>query len=303
MQQLRNYYQVLGVPKDATSEEIKKSFRKLARQYHPDVNPDNKGAEEKFKDINEAYDVLSDEVKRADYDSQFFGRGKRKPTSRFQNPPRAENGRTSAPPRPAAEYWQDYSPGTAKRTKPVTPPPRTPPRDVEAKLTIPLEKAYRGGRERIRLEDGRSLEVEMPAGMIDGQRIRLKEQGINGGDLYLKIGIAPHPFFELQGSDIACQVPVTPSEAILGSSVEVPTIDGLVKMTVPKGVKPGQKLRLAQKGYPSGRGEGRGPMGDRGDQLVEIQIAIPPEPSPEELELYQAIRNLEQYNPRQKFLS
>lgn len=303
MQQLRNYYQVLGVPKDATSEEIKKSFRRLARQYHPDMNPNNKGAEEKFKAINEAYDVLSDEVKRTEYDSQFFGRGKRKPPSRLQNPPRSENGKTSSPPRQSAEYWQDYSPGTTKRTRAATPPTRTVPRDVEAKLTLPLEKAYRGGRERIRLEDGRSLEVEMPGGMIDGQRIRLKEQGINGGDLYLKIGIAPHAFFELQGSDIACQVPVTPSEAILGGLVEVPTIDGLVRMTIPKGVKAGQKLRLAQKGYPNGRGDTEGEQRLRGDQLVEIQIAIPPEPTAEEVELYRALRNLEQYNPRQKFLS
>ena len=135
----------------------------------------------------------------------------------------------------------------------------------------------------------------MPPGMIDGQRIRLKEQGVNAGDLYLKISISAHTFFEVQGSDIFCQVPVTPSEAILGAAVEVPTIDGLVKMTIPKGVKAGQRLRLAQKGYPDNRG-------NRGDQLVEIQIAIPPELSEKELELYQTIRELESYNPRKHFL-
>ncbi len=290
MQQVRNYYQILGVPRDASNEEIKKTFRKLARQYHPDVNPNNKLAEEKFKDINEAYDVLSDETSRADYDNLLFGRGKRKPGARPQNNNR--NGTSGN--RQAAEYWKDFAPQTTKRTKVVN-PSRPSPRDVEAKLTISLEKAYRGGRERIRLEDGRSLEVEMPLGMIDGQRIRLKEQGMNGGDLYLKISIAPHPFFEVQGSDIFCRIPVTPSEAILGGAIEIPTIDGLVKMMVPKGVKAGQRLRLAQKGYPDGRGS-------RGDQLVEIQIAMPPEPSEKELELYQAIRELESFNPRKPFL-
>jgi len=312
MPQVRNYYQVLGISRNATAEEIKKSFRKLARQYHPDVNPNDKTAEEKFKDINEAYDVLSDENKRLDYDAQLFGRSRRPSFSRFSNgaspsgsprdrpspqsarsvPPRNTNGR-SAPPRQPAESWQDFS--ASQRTKVVS-PARPLPRDVEANLSLPLEKAYQGGRERIRLEDGRSLEVDMPGGMTDGQRIRLKGQGINGGDLYLKIGIAPHDFFSLQGTDIACQIPVTPTEAILGGAIEVPTIDGLVKMTVPAGMKQGQKLRLAQKGFPNNNG-------DRGDQLVEILIAIPPQPSEEELALYQKIREQETFNPRQKFMA
>ena len=294
MQQVRNYYAILGVSRDATGEEIKKSFRKLARQYHPDVNPGDKTAEEKFKGINEAYDILSDEGKRADYDRVRFGKTKRRPprppsrSSRNGTPNNSNYGRES-------EFWkfQDFSPGSSKRAKVVN-PSRTA-RDVEAKLNIPLEKAYRGGRERIRLEDGRSLEVDMPSGMINGQKIRLKGQGLEGGDLYLKITITPHRVFELRGTDIACQVPVTPSEAILGGSVEVPTIDGLVKMTVPKGVRPGQRLRLANKGYPDGSGK-------RGDQLVEIQIAIPTELSEEEITLYQQIREKEKFNPRQHWL-
>ncbi|QHU99168.1 J domain-containing protein [Synechocystis sp. CACIAM 05] len=306
MEQVRNYYQILGVPRNATAEEIKKSFRKLARQYHPDVNPNDKTAEEKFKDINEAYDVLSDETKRRELDGRLFGRFRRPPTSRFSpnsNGGRSPNGtsvngqvrtptgRTGT--RQPAQSWQDFS--ETRRTKVVS-PARPVPRDVEANLTLPLEKAYRGGKERIRLEDGRSLEVEMPGGMGDGQRIRLKQQGINGGDLYLKINLSPHPLFTLQGTDIACQVPVTPSEAILGGAIEVMTIDGLVKMTVPAGLKNGQKLRLAKKGFPNNQG-------DRGDQLVEIRVEIPPEPSPEELELYRRVREKETFNPRQKFFA
>lgn len=294
MQQLRNYYEVLGVAKDASNEEIKKTFRRLARLYHPDVNPGNKTAEEKFKDINEAYDVLSDESKRADYDKLLFGKQKRTPFRPRVGVNRNGNGGDNSA-RQTFENWKfgDFSPGMTKTAKVVGSSFR---RDVEARLTLPLEKAYRGGRERIRLEDGRSLEVDMPPGMIDGQKIRLKGQGMNGGDLYLKITVARHPFFRVQGSDIYCQVPVTPSEAILGGSVEVLTIDGLVKMTVPKGVKPGQRLRLANKGYPDGQG-------NRGDQLVEIQIVIPSEISDEELALYQQLRQIEKFNPRRYFTS
>ncbi|NJK47124.1 J domain-containing protein [Candidatus Gracilibacteria bacterium] len=294
MQQLRNYYEILGVAKDASNEEIKKTFRRLARLYHPDVNPGNKTAEEKFKAINEAYDVLSDETKRADYDKLLFGKQKRTPLRPRVGVNRNGNGGVGSA-RPTFENWKfsDFSPGMTKTAKVVGSSFR---RDVEARLTLPLEKAYRGGRERIRLEDGRSLEVDMPPGMMDGQKIRLKGQGMNGGDLYLKITVARHPFFKVQGSDIYCQVPVTPSEAILGGSVEVLTIDGLVKMTVPKGVKPGQRLRLANKGYPDGQG-------NRGDQLVEIQVVIPSEISEEELALYQQLRQIEKFNPRRYFTS
>ncbi|MGL4879736.1 MAG: J domain-containing protein, partial [Waterburya sp.] len=157
------------------------------------------------------------------------------------------------------------------------------------------DEAYRGGKRKIRLEDGRSLEVDMPMGMFDGQRIRLKGQGIEGGDLYLKITVARHPFFEIQGGNIYCQIPVTPTEAILGSAIEVPTIDGLVKVSVPNGVRSGQRLRLANKGYFDKSGE-------RGDQLVEIQIVTPKEITPEEKDLYEKLRELEQFNPRQNLI-
>ena len=289
MPQLVNYYDVLGVSRTATGDEIKKAFRRLARQYHPDVNPGDKSAEEKFKDINEAYDVLSDEEKRVEYNRSLTGikrRGIRPGEKANSN----SNGKI---PRTEQDLWKfkDFNNLNTKRAK-IASSPRLTRRDVEAKLTLPLEKAYQGGRQRIRLEDGRSIEVDMPAAMIDGQKIRLKGQGIEGGDLYLKITIARHPFFKIQGSDIVCQVPITPSEAIVGGFVEIPTIDGLVKMMIPKGVKSGQRLRLANKGYPTSQGE-------RGDQLVEIILVNPPNPSPEELELYQKIRAIETFNPRQ----
>jgi len=289
MPQLVDYYDVLGVSRTATGDEIKKAFRRLARQYHPDVNPGDKSAEEKFKDINEAYDVLSDEEKRVEYNRSLTGIKRRgiRPGEKANS-----NGNVKIP-RTEQDLWKfrDFNNLNTKRAK-IASSPRLTRRDVEAKLTLPLEKAYQGGRQRIRLEDGRSIEVDMPAAMIDGQKIRLKGQGIEGGDLYLKITIARHPFFRIQGSDIVCQVPITPSEAIVGGFVEIPTIDGLVKMMIPKGLKSGQRLRLANKGYPTSQGE-------RGDQLVEILLVNPPNPSPEELELYQKIRALETFNPRQ----
>ncbi|MBD2092295.1 J domain-containing protein [Microcoleus sp. FACHB-1515] len=311
MQNFRNYYEILGVPRDATAEEIKKVYRKLARQYHPDLNPGNKAAEEKFKDVNEAYEVLSDTGKRAQYDqfSRFWKKGG------FQggNAPKARGwggggNRTATQedvdfskyadfdsfvdqllnrPPAASDDRDRFRPGTSKTSYTVS---RPGPRNAEARLTVPLGKAYTGGRERIRLEDGRSLEVSMPPAMVNGQRIRLKGQGVSGGDLYLKIDVAPHPFFKVDGADITCQLPLTPSEAVLGGAIEVPTLDGLVKMMIPAGVRAGQKLRLGNKGYPIN--------GKRGDQIVEVQIAIPKDITQPERDLYEKIRQLESFNPR-----
>jgi curved DNA-binding protein len=337
MQNFRNYYEILGVPTEASSEEIKKAFRRLALQYHPDRNPGNKAAEEKFKDISEAYEVLYNPDKRAQYDqfSRFWNKkGFNRKTTKapsfrtagdytdgllrnrngtgrsstqevdfsqfgdFNNFVEQVLGRrtpgkvaATTPERSSARVNSSdaFRPGTTKTAYTVS--SRSNPKDVEARLTLPLEKAYEGGRERIRLEDGRSLEIDMPAGMVTGQRVRLKGQGIAGGNLYLKITVAPHPFFKLEGSDIFCQVPLTPSEAVLGGLIEVPTLDGRVKMNVPSGVRTGQRLRLAGKGYPSINGV-------RGDQLVEIQIVVPIELSPQARELYEKLRQIENFNPR-----
>ncbi|MEA5598123.1 J domain-containing protein [Rivularia sp. UHCC 0363] len=319
LQNFRDYYEILGVSKDAPNEDIKKSYRRLARQYHPDLNPGDKTAEEKFKDINEAYEVLSDPSKRAQYD-QFslfwkqngFGGSKsssRKGTNQGNgrtqdvNPAKYDNFDTFIDQvfgvkNKAGNTSNNYADATAtdpfrtQRTKvSYTPSSRPTRRDIEARLTLPLEKAYQGGLERIRLEDGRSLEVNMPPGMVTGQTIRLRNQGISGGDLYLKITVQPHHIFKLEGTDIHCQVPITPCEAVLGGQVEAPTLDGLVKMTIPHGVRSGQRLRLEGKGYPDEKGK-------RGNQLVEIQIITPKNISPEERELYEKLRQIETFKPR-----
>lgn len=338
MQNFRNYYEILGVSPEASSEEIKKAFRRLALQYHPDRNPGDKSAEEKFKDISEAYEVLYNSDKRTQYDQlgRFWKKkGFNRKAATASNvrtagdtyngtrPNRNGTGRNASQEVDYSEFpdfnsfvdqllsrrqagkaaataqerssvrinnsSNAFRPGTTKTSYTVSTRPNR--KDVEAHLTLPLEKAYEGGRERIRLEDGRSLEIDMPRGMVTGQRVRLKGQGIAGGDLYLKITVAPHPFFKVEGSDILCQLPVTPSEAVLGGAVEVPTLDGRVKMTVPHGVRAGQRLRLAGKGYPNSDGV-------RGDQLVEIQITVPINPNPQERALYEKLRQIERFNPR-----
>ncbi len=327
MQNFRNYYQILDISKDASLDEIKKAYRRLARQFHPDVNPGNKEAEEKFKDINEAYDILSDLEKRAQYD-KFIRYWKPKGIASrvgirvpdFKNwDNRSGNGKSekdvdfrefddfntfvdqllgrrrevrsaaTATSSTKAQTSNVYRPGTKKAVYKAT--EREAKQNIEARLTLPLEKAYVGGIEKIRLEDGRSIEVNMPAAMISGQKIRLRNQGISGGDLYLKITIAPHAFYLLEGANIFCELPITPAEAVLGGDIEVPTLDGWVKMKLPAGVVSGQRLRLASKGYPDDKG-------DRGDQLVEIKIVIPKEPSQEELEIYQKLREMEKFKPR-----
>ncbi|MBD2465343.1 J domain-containing protein [Oscillatoria sp. FACHB-1407] len=317
MQNYRNYYAILGVPRSATVDEIKKAYRKLARQFHPDLNPGDKEAEEKFKDVSEAYEVLSDSSRRSQYDqfSSYWNKGGFQGGSAAAAPrPKTWTNRTNGSRVPidevdfgefsdfnafvdqllnrgagsSAASSDPYRPGTTKTAYTVS--PRTAPKNAEARLSVPLEKAYTGGRERIRLEDGRSLEVNMPSGMVTGQKIRLKGQGVAGGDLYLKIEVASHPFFKLDGADIYCQVPVTPSEAVLGGPIEVPTLDGFVKMMIPAGVRPGQKLRLSGKGYPID--------GQQGDQIVEIQIALPRDLTSQERDLYEKLRQIETFDPR-----
>jgi curved DNA-binding protein len=326
MQNFRDYYAILGVARDASAEEIKKVYRRLARQYHPDMNQGNKEAEEKFKDIGEAYEVLSDTTKRAEYDQYsrfwhkkgFQGKNIRQPKTwdngKDRNSPdkfdygqfdnfndfldqllgRRKEARVATatdvnPPRTSAGTPDPFRPGTTKVSYTIQ--SRSGRKDIEARLTMPLEKAYTGGNERIRLEDGRSIEVNLPPGMVTDQRIRLRGQGIEGGDLFLKITVAPHRFFKLEGTDILCYVPVTPSEAVLGGQIEVPTLDGRVKINVPSGVRSGQRLRLANKGYPVEDGR-------RGDQLVEIQVVVPRNPSLRERELYEKLRQIETFNPR-----
>lgn len=355
MQNFRDYYQILGVAPNATAEEIKRAYRGLARQYHPDVNPGDRAAEEKFKLLGEAYEVLYDADKRQQYEqySQYWNKrdvkgwgNKRKrpskdadysafedfdnfveqllkqhqstdqPVSRWADSPTVSKTKTVN--ENFASTTTDHPTGATRSSRqkdrpldrqPARPPKKQPDlerqrrptyrrqsvptsrRDAEADLTVPLEKAYAGGRERVRLEDGRSLEVSMPPGMVTGQRIRLKGQGIEGGNLYLRIEVEPHSYFTLQDGDVYCRLPLTPSEAVLGGTIGMPTLGGTVNMMIPPGVQPRQRLRLTGKGYPIGQGL-------YGDQIVEIDVVMPTVLDDEEKALYQELRNVERSNPR-----
>ncbi|MBD2232659.1 DnaJ C-terminal domain-containing protein [Phormidium tenue] len=311
MENFRNYYDILGVSREATFSDIKQAYRKLARQYHPDLNPGDQAAEDQFKLLSEAYTVLSDDEKRAQYEkfSEYWqqegfkkGQGKSVVSDLF-------SGRISLedfgfgefpdfnvfvdqllnrrPPRRSASDDDGYPANTATYS-PSTSAGR---RDAEADLTVPLEKAFRGGRERIRLEDGRSLEVNMPAGMVTGQRIRLRGQGVGGGNLYLRIQVDPHPFYTLRGNDVYCRLPITPSEAALGSAIDIPTLDGPVRTSLPQGAQTGQVLQLPGRGYPVGK-EGRG------DQIVELEVVVPTGLSDREKALYEELRQTERFRPR-----
>ncbi len=342
MQNFRDYYEILGISKKAAADEIKRAYRALARKYHPDLNPGDKDAEEKFKLIGEAYDVLSDADKKSQYEeySRYWNQkgflGSNRSSNRSKRSSRTSKAEAEysgfedfdnfveqllkrhqagepemwqAPPEPATQAR------TASRTERISPerrdrsksapsstqssaarrykaqPAALSRRDAEADLTVPLEKAYAGGRERVRLEDGRSLEVNMPPGMVTGQRIRLKGQGIDGGNLYLRIEVKPHDYFTLQAGDIYCRLPITPSEAVLGSTIAVPTLSGRINMMIPPGVQSGLRLRLSGKGYPMGQGL-------YGDQIVEIEVVVPKVLDDEEKALYQELRNIERFNPR-----
>ena len=361
MQNFRDYYEILGISKEADAGEIKRAYRALARRYHPDFNPGDKAAEEKFKMLGEAYDVLSDAEKRSQYEeySRYWtqrnaggkgwpkwSRGKSAADAEYSafedfdnfveqllkrhqeddqaslwqapfasQPPRsaqqsqrvAQSNRAErqvegrveerdirAATKTANRAQQDSQSEKIKRQRPPeyrTQRPRRSRRDAEADLTVPLEKAYAGGRERIRLEDGRSLEVSMPPGMITGQRIRLKGQGIDGGNLYLRIEVEPHPYFTLKDGDVYCRLPVTPSEAVLGGTVAVPTLSGTVNMLIPQGTQPGQRLKLTGRGYPISPDL-------FGDQIVEIDVVMPTVLDDEEKALYQELRNIERFDPR-----
>ena len=316
MQNFRNYFELLGVSQDASTADIKRAYRQLARKYHPDLNPGDKAAEEQFKLLGEAYEVLSDSEKRAQYEeySSFWkqkGFRKRVNQFSFNTVDFKDLGdfntfveqllhRRSDTSSDSKEWTSEQKPyrvskvNSAKTSSgPAVASSTGSRRDAEASLVVPLERAYAGGRERIRLEDGRSLEVDMPAGMVTGQRIRLKGQGIGGGNLYLRIEVEPHPVFQLIDNDVLCRIPVTPSEAVLGGPISVPTLDGTVQLTIPAGVQNGKRLRLAGQGYPIGRER-------RGDQIVAIEIAVPQQLSDRERSLYEELKAIEAFAPRKQ---
>src|SRR5437870_7516232 len=313
--QFRDYYETLGVPKTATDEEIRSAFRKLARKYHPDVAKDKKAAEEKFKEINEAYEVLGDPEKRKKYDQ--LGADWNRPGG-FQPPPDWQ--------------WQGQQPGggfyqwggdgggvqfefdgtgfsdffeaffgggrgrsafggfggrqaTAERGA-----------DVEADIMVTLEEALHGSTRTVSLRRAGSNKVEnyqvkIPRGVHEGQRIRLRGQGEagagggKGGDLFLRVRLARHPDFTVEGSDLIHDVKIEPWQAALGGELQVPTLDGNVRLKLPAGTQPGQRFRLRGHGLPTA-------AGTRGDLFVVPQIQIPKKLTDREREIWQQLAQI-----------
>ena len=331
----KDYYEVLGVKRDATDEQIRQAYRKLARKHHPDVNPGDKIAENKFKEINEANEVLSDQEKRKRYD---------------QLGPNWKDGAEFTPPpgwgRVNVQFddlgsifsgggFSDFFEtlfggarpmGQTEHRRRGAAPSAARGQDAEADMEISLEDAHRGGRHRITLQgtrpcpacagtgassgvvcstcrgsgqvlSPRTLDVNIPPAAREGSVIRVRNYGQPGaggsepGDLYIKLKIKPHPLFTVSGDDLTLEVPVSPWEAVLGTTVEVPTIDGKAEMKIPPGAQGGQRLRLR------GQGLNKRDAG-RGDQYVKLKVVVPTHPTDREKQLYRELSGASSFNPR-----
>lgn len=288
--QFKDYYSTLGVEPTAGEAELKTAYRRLARKYHPDVSKEP-GAEEKFKAVNEAYEVLRDPAKRAQYDQLRAGgyRG----GEEFRPPPGFGNGGQGGFEFDVGDIggngFSDFFESLFGRMRGGARPRPAPSGDVRAKLEVPLERAYAGGAQRIQI-NGRTLDVKIPPGIRPGQVIRLAGQGSpQGGDLLLEIDYQPHPQFEVDGRNILYTLPVAPWEAALGASVTVPTLGGDVEVKVPPNSDAGRKLRLRGRGLP-----GKPP----GDQIVEIEIRAPKAANDKQRSIYREMAKAFEFDPR-----
>ena len=312
----KDYYQILGVGRDATEDEIKRAYRRLARKYHPDVNPGDKEAEERFKEINEAYEVLSDPEKRRKYDQlgaawreweRMGGRPGDFDWSQWVSA--APGGQRVYVRYGTAEDLEDLFGGSSPFSDFFTQifgglggAPggfefRTRPRrgqDLEQEVEISLEEAYHGTT-RLLQKDGRRLQVKIPPGAYTGLRIRMAGEGGPGaaggqpGDLYLRVRVAPHPRFERRGDDLYTTVPVDLYTAVLGGKVRVETLAGPVMLTIPPGTQNGQTFRLRGKGMPKLRQKGQ-----YGDLYARVEVRLPTRLTPRQRELFEELRRLSQ---------
>jgi curved DNA-binding protein len=313
----RDPYEALGVPRDASDDDIRRAYRRLARQYHPDVNKEP-GAEDRFKEISEAHEVLRDPEKRAQYDR--FGANWRT----MQNAQRAGRGRAGrgggfegfegfdggGPGSGFDDVRVEFGEGGLDDILDGLFGGRGRARrgggfdgfsmrgaDREAELELTLEEAARGGRRRLSLADGRDFEVQIPPGVRDGQRIRLAGEGEPGagggpsGDLFLRVRVLRHPRFRLEGRDLYVDLPVAPWEAALGADVETPTLDGRARVKVPPGSSSGRKLRLRGQGFPD-------PAGGAGDLYAVVKILVPKKPTKKERELFERLAEVSKFDPR-----
>ncbi|MEV1238705.1 DnaJ C-terminal domain-containing protein [Nonomuraea sp. NPDC049750] len=306
----RDFYEVLGVDRNADADEIQRAYRKLVRKYHPDVNK-NPGAEDRFKEISEAYSVLSDPQTRRRYDA--FGHDFRQvppdvdPEEWSRGRARAGAGARAGGGQRRSARAEDFGFGAdvdleamlggmfgGRGRRGWGPVPGA---DQEAELSLTVEEAYQGGRRTITLPGGRRLDVTIPKGVTNGQRIRLAGQGGQGsgdappGDIYLIVRIAEHPRYRVEGRDLHTTLPLAPWEAALGATVAIDTPGGEAKLKVPPGTSSGRRLRLRGRGMPAQRGPA-------GDLFAEVRILVPPRLSEEERRLFEQLAAVSTFDPR-----
>lgn len=304
---LNDPYEALGLAKTATADDIKTAYRKLVRTSHPDLHPDDAGAEARFKAISAAYDILKDPETRARFDAgEIDGLGAERPQRRYYRDfadatdNTYQQGRGFGPDADPADIFAEILRNRARSAKrefgdsgfSAAGP------DARYTLEVPFLDAVRGAETRITLPDGQSLAVKIPRGTEDGQTLRLRGKGAPGvgggpaGDALITIFVRPHPVFRREGDDILLTLPITIDEAILGGKVPVPTIDGPVSLTVPAGAGSGQVLRLR------GRGAARAGRKTKGDQKVELQIVAPRETDADLRDFLVEWRSTHAYDPR-----
>jgi DnaJ-class molecular chaperone len=307
---MANPYETLGVASNASQDDIRKAYRKAAKETHPDLNPGKPEAEARFKEINAAYEVVGDHDKRKRFDAGEIDEAgaERQPERHFyreyaQADPnmRYRRGGASAAGQGngAGDFEYDIFADLFRGRGQGGDQFRMPPQDVRYSLEIGFLDAVNGTHKVVAMPDGKTFDVTIPAGINDGQVLRLKGQGLPGsegklGDAYVHVSVRPHPGFKREGHDILTTLRVSLGEALNGASVRVATVDGAVEVKVPKGAIEGSKLRLRGKGAP------RDNEGDRGDQLVEIHI-VPPEGADDTLAEFMAEwEKTHAQNPRRK---
>lgn len=300
---MKSPYDILGVAKSASADEIKKAYRKLAKELHPDLHPNDKRMAERFKEASAAYSLLSNAENRAKYDrGEINGEGGAQGSAGFQDAYRqyqqagARSGGGSRFDFDAEDFFSDIFGGGRQKRGPA--PQRGPDRVYQ--VTINFLDAVKGVKKRITLENGKTLDIKIPVNVREGQQIRLKGQGGKGvangadGDALIEVNIAPHAFFRLEGNDIHLDLPITLPEAVLGAKVQVPTVDGPVTLNIPAGSNSGKKLRLKGKGAEGGK------PSTRGDQYVTLTVVLP---EPVDSDLQKAVESWAQshsYRVREK---
>ncbi len=299
---MRDPYDVLGVTRKASAEEIKQAYRKLAKKLHPDLNPGNKKAEQSFKEVSAAYDLLSDPQKKARFDrGEIDASGaERAPEQPFYKTyAEADQGaryrRFEGEDSPFADdlFADLFGAGTRQRF-------RARGLDVPYSLEVDFLEAANGAKKRVTLAEGKTLDVTVPPGTEDGRTLRLKGQGQPGlgggpaGDAFIEIRVRPHPFFRREGRDIHVELPVSLGEAVLGGTVNLPTVDGKVSLKIPPGSNSGTVLRLRGKGVASPATR------QRGDQLVTLRVVLPDQPDAELKEFIERWSQAHPYDPRAK---